>query len=462
MNPVFRRWKLLAVLFHVVWLMQSFAALAQTSYPPGACKPIPGSQSCSDATPCKTSSTGQQICLSTAIPPAGALQVPYSCWQYTYHYACAGGTTDTCAQYRNDPACGVVKSVCMDTTPETGQCNEWQYTYKCLTQAQQTSQQTTCTSGLFDNGQFPTPAPGKGSFANGAIGLEILGEAARYRDGNGIFSGVAESCRKGYGGVQNCCKSMPGAQSNSQVMTTVLGAAASTVKYAGEKLVDMASPYVFDAMYTNGIFSEALASNFSLADGSLGTALSAGGMSVGAYGFTVGSGTMSAGLLGGNMQLASFGSNGYLAFNPYVFAIMVAIQVYQALSKCSEAEQLLAMHRGANLSVFIQETCSKKSFGSCVQYVDEYCSFNSVLAKIVNIQGKTQLGLPLAGCAGLTPDQISAIDFTKVDFSEFTDLMMNQATSHLPSNINGNYQPIEQGSHSGTAQSNANPALPSY
>jgi conjugal transfer mating pair stabilization protein TraN len=351
----------------------------------------------------------------------------------------------------------------MDTTAETGQCNEWQYTYKCLTKAQETGQQTTCTDGLFDNGGFPTPPPGKGTFTNGAVGLEILGEAARYRDSqNGIFWGVPESCRKGYGGVQNCCKSMPGAQTNSQVLTTVVGAGASVAKYAGEKLVDMASPYVFDAMYSNGIFSEALASNFSLADGSLGTALSAGGLSVGAYGFTVGTGTMSAGLLGGNMQLASFGSNGYLAFNPYVFAIMVAMQVYQALSKCSEAEQMLAMHRGANLSVFIKESCSKKAFGSCVQYVDEFCSFNSILAKIVNIQGKTQLGLPLEGCAGLTVDQISAIDFTKVDFSEFTDEMTQQAISHVPTNIGGNYQPIQQNAHSGSAQSGTNAVLPSY
>ncbi|MBU9236626.1 conjugal transfer protein TraN [Burkholderia multivorans] len=442
---------------------------AQT-YGPGACSPVPGSQTCIDTTPCKTSGTGQQICLSTATPPAGALQVPYSCWQYSYSYACTGTTVDTCGQYRSNSACGVVGSVCNDTLAETGQCDEWTYTYRCQTKAEQTGQQMNCSNGLFDNSGFPTPPNNNNSFLTGALGLELLGEAQKYTDGNSIFAGVEESCRKGYEGIQNCCKSTPGAQSNNMVMTAAIGAAGSVAKYAGEKLIDLASPYVFDAMYTNGIFSEALTQNFTTAfsldaangGGTLGTQLASGGIQFGVYGFTVGFGTMTPGLFGANMQLASFGSNGYLAFNPYVFAAMVAIQVIQGLSKCSQGEQLLALHKGAGLSTFIKEECAKKALGACVQYVDTYCSFNSQLAQIINIQGKTQLGLPLEGCSGLTPDQISKIDFKKIDFSAFSSEMMDQAMKGLPKNITGNYTPIMQNTQSGSSQKGGSAVLPTY
>lgn len=463
-------WRALAVIVCVLSLAHAPRAQSQETYAAGACSQIPGSQTCIDTTPCKTDSNGQQVCLSTASLPSGALAVPYSCWQYSYQYACTGTTTDTCAQYRNNSACGVKGSVCNDTIAETGQCDEWTYTYSCLTQAQQTAQQMSCTSGLFNDGGFTTPPNNNNSFARGALGLEITGEGQTYTDGNSIFAGVSESCRKGYEGIQNCCKSTPGGQTNSAVMSVAIGAAASVVKYAGEKAIDMASPYVFDAMYSNGIFSQALTENFTTAfsmnaadgGGTLGTSLATNGLSVGAYGFTVGTGTMSAGVLGVNMELASFGSDGYLAFNPYVFAAMVAIQVIEHLAQCSQSEQLLALHKGSGLSTYINETCAKSVLGSCVQYVDNYCSFNSLLAEIINIQGKTQLGLPLAGCSGLSPAQISAIDFTKIDFSAFTSQMMNQALSNLPTNISGNYNPIEQNSSNGTAQKAGSSVLPTY
>lgn len=461
MKSTYRSWYPAVALLILMMSGHLPCARAQT-YAAGACSLVPGSQTCVDTTPCKTDGSGMQTCLSNATLPAGALQVPYSCWQYAYNYACTGSTTDTCGQYRNNPACGVVASICNDTVAETGQCDEWTYTYQCQTKAQQTGQQLSCTSGLFNNSGFPTPVNGNNSFALGALGLEILGEAQTYTDGNSIFKGVAESCRKGYEGIQNCCKSTPGGETNSVVLSTALSVGASVVKYAGEKAVDVASPYIFDAMYSNGVFTQALANNFTLADGTLGTALSSGGVSAGAFGFTVGAGTMPAGVLGANTQLMSFGSNGYLAFNPYVFAAMVAIQIIEGLAKCSQSEQLLALHKGSGLSTFVGETCAKKVLGSCIQYVDNYCSFNSLLAEIINIQGKTQLGLPISGCGGLSPAQISAINFTKIDFSAFTSQMTNQALSNLPSNISGNYAPIEQKSSNGSAQKPGSSVLPSY
>ena len=433
------------------------------SYAPGACSEVPGSQTCVDTTPCKTDSTGTQVCLSNATLPAGALQVPYTCWQYSYQYACLGATTNTCSQYQSNPACGVINSVCSDTLAETGQCDEWTYTYQCQTQAQQTGSQMSCTDGLFDDSQFTTPPNTNNSFIYAAIGLEALGEGQNYTNGNDLFAGVSESCRKGYGGIQNCCKAAPGAQSNSQIATIAIGAGMSAVKYVGEEAVDAASPYVFDFMYQAGMFGAGAFQFASNASTLTGTSLAAGGLSAGAYGFTVGTGAMPAGLFGGNISLLA-GPDGYLAFNPYVFAIVVAIQIFESLSSCSQAEQMLAMHKGANLSTYIGETCSKSVLGACIQYTDTYCSFNSQLAEIINIQGKTQLGLPLAGCAGLTPTQLGQINFQEINFGPFEQQILQQAEQYMPTSttISTNYQPLMQGAGSGSSQSSTNSVLPTY
>lgn len=439
-------------------------AISQESYAAGACSAVPDSQTCIDTTPCKTDSSGQQVCLSTATLPTGALQVPYSCWQYSYEYACTGTTTDTCEQYRDNSACGVQSSVCNDTIAETGECDQWTYTYQCQTAAEQTAQQQNCTSGIFDDSGFTTPANTNNSFLTAALGLEILGEGQTYEDGDALFSGTSESCRKGYEGIQNCCKSSPGAQSNSQIASLALGAAATAVKYVGEKAVDLASPYVFDYMYANGLFGNGAFQFASTASSVAGaTSTAASGVSLGAYGFTIGTGTMPAGVLGGNMSLLS-GTDGYLAFNPYVFAAYVAIQIITNLMNCSSAEQLLALHKGENLSTYIDETCAKSVGGTCLQYVDNYCSFNSQLAEIINIQGKTQLGLPLAGCSGLTVTQVEEIDFTKIDFSAFTAQMLEQAEANLPSSsdISSSYSTVEQGATSGSSQSTGSAVLPTY
>jgi conjugal transfer mating pair stabilization protein TraN len=449
--------------FCTLLLGYASTTFSQETYASGACYPVPGSQTCIDSTPCKTGSDGQEICLDTASLPAGAFQVPYSCWQYSYDYACAGTTTDTCGQYRNNAACGVVKSECNDTIAETGECDEWTYTYQCQTHAEQTTQQMNCTSGIFDDSGFPTPANNNNSFLTGALGAEILGEAQTYRIGDTFFSGTSESCRKGYEGIQNCCKSTPGAKNNNEIAQMALSAGATAVKYVGQKAVDLASPYVFDYMYANGLFGDGTFQFASTASGVAGGTSLASGASLGAYGFTIGTGTMPAGVLGGNIGLMS-GSEGYLAFNPYVFAAYVAIQIITQLMSCSQAEQMLALHKGAGLSTYINETCAKSVLGACIQYVDNYCSFNSQLAEIINIQGKTQLGLPLAGCGGLTAAQIEQIDFTKIDFSSFTNQMLQQAEANLPSSssISTSYQSVEQSSSSGSAQSKTSAVLPDY
>lgn len=471
-NPMFIKTRKFLSAF--VLICYAGTSLSQT-YAPGACKAVPGSQSCLDSTPCKQSATGETVCLSGVPLPTGAMHVAQTCWQYAYQYACTGQSVNTCATYESNPACGIVSSQCTGTTAETGQCREYTNTYKCQTKTEKTEKKMVCSSGLFDTTAMPTPANPNNSFATAAVAQEILRQGQVYGK-NGIFSGVSETCTEGYFGIKNCCNTAPGAKSNAAVMGVAIGATLGGAKYAGEKIIDAASPYVFDAMYSTGMFSEGLenyifsnSSAFIDRTGQLaGTNAAAGGFTVGAYGFTYGTGTMAAGsgLMGANTTLATFGSGSsasYISFNPYVFAAMVVIQVIQSLAACTEQEQMLAMHKGASLSTFISKDCSSKIpiVDTCIEWTSRYCSFNSVLAKIINIQGKPQLGLGVSDCAGMTPEQLSQLDFTKIDMSEFTQGVVNNAKSSLPTNISGNYKPIMQSTTQGTAQTNT-PNLPSY
>ena len=446
-----------------VLALSSSSAMTQ-SFAPGACSLEPGSQACVDQTPCKTDTTGQQICLSSvSSPPAGALIVSQTCWQYGYTFACASQTNDSCTPYEKNTACSVIASTCQDHATGSGYCDSWLFTYQCQTAPAQTTSQTTCSSGVFDSSGFAAMPQLNSNMPQVAVAEEMIREGQLYSDkGTNLFAGVSETCKKGYGGIKSCCKTSPGAQSNAQMSQVAFGAAAQVVKYAGEEAIDWASPYVFDAMYNNGIWLDAMTDAFATGGDTLGTDLASSGFSVGAYGFTYSTvDTAGAGLLDANTTLLGSDEMGFLEFNPYVFAAVVIIMVVEDLSSCTNEEQLLAEHKGANLSVFEDEKCVKdEAVGSaikgnfCVEWQDRYCSFNSVLAKIVDTQGKAQLGLSSADCSGLTLQQVSSIDFSKIDFSEFTQSMTQQAMQNMPTSpgIANAYTPIVSTMTGGSAQ----------
>jgi conjugal transfer mating pair stabilization protein TraN len=448
----------------VAWQAASGWAIGQT-YPAGACTLVPNSRTCIDTTPCKPDSTGAMLCLAGATVPPGGLQLPQTCWHYSYQFACvdAATSTNTCTPYEKDPACGVISSSCQDVKQPSGTCDSWTYTYQCQTSPAQTTTQVSCTNGLFNTAQYPTPSNPNNTFALAAVASEMMREGQVYSDkGTNLFAGVKETCRKGYAGIQNCCGTSPGAQNDAQVSEVAFKGSSAVVKYVGEQAIDWASPYVFDAMYNNGLWTEAMTSAFETGADTFGTNLAGSGFTVGAYGFTYSSAGFveGSGVMGANECVLGCGAGatgqfGVLEFNPYVFAAVVIMMVVQKLMACKPEEQLLSQHKGASLSVYVDTVCTSKVLGACVQYTDEYCSFNSVLAKIINTQGKAQLGLNAADCSGLSIQQVQSLDFTKIDFREFTTSVMANANAGMPSSgaMNRSYTPIMQSLNGGSAQS---------
>ncbi|HIF9186999.1 TPA: conjugal transfer protein TraN, partial [Photobacterium damselae] len=55
-----------------------------------------------------------------------------------------------------------------------------------------------------------------------------------------------------------------------------------------------------------------------------------------------------------------------------------------------------------------------------------YCQFDSKMARIIQEQGRTQIGMNFGSaktpqCQGFTPEQMQQMDFDAIDFSDFYD-----------------------------------------
>src|SRR5258706_11121214 len=101
-----------------------------------------------------------------------------------------------------------------------------------------------------------------------------------------------------------------------------------------------------------------------------------------------------------------------IAFDPWSLAIAVVIYIVMSMSSCNEEEGKLAMKEGARLCHTIGTWCSScfRLLGKCVsctEHTTSKCCFNSKLSRIVNEQGRTQIGKPWGGaqtpdCSGFT------------------------------------------------------------
>ncbi|EMR8015426.1 conjugal transfer protein TraN [Acinetobacter baumannii] len=99
--------------------------------------------------------------------------------------------------------------------------------------------------------------------------------------------------------------------------------------------------------------------------------------------------------------------------------------------ECSEGERELGIKRGSSLCTHARTWCSKKDpiFGSCLEESRAWCCFKSILAKIINRQGRAQLGLSLETCEGIKIEELQRLDFSKMDLTEFKN-------SITPANMN--------------------------
>jgi hypothetical protein len=92
-------------------------------------------------------------------------------------------------------------------------------------------------------------------------------------------------------------------------------------------------------------------------------------------------------------------------------------------AKCSADEKQLSERRKQNKCVYVGKQNVKRA-GVTVVTKNHWCCFSNILEKIVQVQGRQQLGQTFGSggspdCRGLTFDELTKINFDKIDFSEF-------------------------------------------
>jgi conjugal transfer mating pair stabilization protein TraN len=133
--------------------------------------------------------------------------------------------------------------------------------------------------------------------------------------------------------------------------------------------------------------------------------------------------------------------------NPAMLAASVAIQVVMEMMACGQEDAEAAMLNGSGYCHYVGDYCSKKiKFIGCIKKSKSYCCFNSKLARIIQEQGRPQLGMTFGSaespsCSGFTPQQFQSIDFSKIDMSEYygdikakADSIINQSVSDTVNN----------------------------
>ena len=96
------------------------------------------------------------------------------------------------------------------------------------------------------------------------------------------------------------------------------------------------------------------------------------------------------------------------------------------LANCSASERELAEERNAGNTHYLGRYCSKRTFfGVCIRRSRAWCLFGSKLGRILQQQGRRQLGIGWGSCRGLTVVEIEGIDFEHLDLSEFTQDLMD-------------------------------------
>ena len=106
------------------------------------------------------------------------------------------------------------------------------------------------------------------------------------------------------------------------------------------------------------------------------------------------------------------------------------------LANCSAEERELAEERNAGNTHYLGRYCSRRTlFGVCIRRSRAWCVFGSKLGRILQQQGRAQLGIGWSSCRGLTVAEIEGIDFAGLDLSEFTQDLMDgsrEPTVSLP------------------------------
>jgi conjugal transfer mating pair stabilization protein TraN len=362
----------------------------------------------------------------------GGVSVQRDCWEYRATYQCRSKQYSNDCQPLKDRGCAQIGSVCIDLL-SNGSCQTFEQRFQCLDQPSRTEQHTRCQTASFcpsGDACFATASVPDADMGKVAAMIETAREAGAYGPGPNsteVFKGFAEECSiKGIGGttLNNCCRAKSGGDRLTN--KALLGAGVAGA---------VGSPYVFDSL-------------FQLTDSSV---LQHGVAAAGDWAVLLGNGSVDSlfSTFGFTFEFSLANGLQITAFDPVSFGVAIGLMLIEPMLSCSNKESLVSLQRGQGLCVHTDTYCSQRVLGVCVERKERHCCFNSKLAKLINRQGRAQLGLPLNSCSGFTQAQLQQLDFAKMDLTEFmadvkpkqvdTTQMTGKATSTVTQKIKDYY-----------------------
>jgi conjugal transfer mating pair stabilization protein TraN len=385
------------------------------------------------------------------------LDVTKPCWRWEATYTCAdpGNATNDCASLETNVDCTLARTSCaVDMYTGVQDCGITTRVYSCRVKPPETRSIDKCYNEACVGGicRGPEDDP-DGDFAEAITALELQRQAAGYMDESGrIFRGVPDNCEHRLFGVSNCCKEkISGAQDTSNAAVF-----AAPAEFAFESVKNYGSAYVWDGLF--GTATNAYPEFASMAGGVMGKAYAQQAADFSSFSFYGMSFSVTT-IPGAAGAFPSFATS--FAFDPVSFGIQVGIAVLTQLAQCNQGEQQLALKRGQRLCTYVGTYKKGKIFR---RKYEGFCCYNSRLARIVQEQGRQQLGRQYGApqnpdCSGFTPADLELLDFSAMDLSEFVADVQAKAmdTTAALNRLN-----LRRSELIGSAATNKNDAIAQY
>lgn len=154
-------------------------------------------------------------------------------------------------------------------------------------------------------------------------------------------------------------------------------------------------------------------------------------------------------------EAANAGLGAIVGIDPTSIAVSIAINfmIEVLLQGCDQQDMEVGMLSGSGMCHFVGSYCTTSVLGICLQKAHGNCCFNTKLGRIIQEQGRPQLksfnavGWGTAKkpyCRGFTSEEFQALDFSKMDLSEYYADIEAKAQSQIQVDIQGKIDAYQQ------------------
>jgi conjugal transfer mating pair stabilization protein TraN len=384
-----------------------------------------------------------------------------------------GGNLNTCREYEQNSSCGFISQKCIEGAQgPSGQCYAFEEVWDC---GYDVSVPTLVNTGVKYECPGPVSCMGGECFDTSntkstdfAYAVAML-QAAQFAEhdlecgGDGtdvsesntckVFKGEGMECKKALGGYVDCCEAPDGVSIFDYVNLTMsaLKMASAVEALSNGRAITAGYWEAAKDAITSGaetLIKREWGSVLDNASGAYKSTL-AGESTVGAIqgwlyeqtynvmmemGATQAASAVFQPATGGGMQLTSQAA-AFVNFVGMVYtAYVVTDMMIKVIWECEKKEFVLGAKKETRQCSYVGSYCASKVLGTCVEKREAYCCFSSVVGRIIQEQGRPQLGLDFGDpenpvCEALTVEQLGRIDWSRIDLSEWIGMLYT--TGHL-------------------------------